>query len=40
LSALVKLLFSPFCWWKLSRKPELPAKMIDAGLNQPTRSPA
>jgi anaerobic magnesium-protoporphyrin IX monomethyl ester cyclase len=37
-SDLIKLLYSPFRWRKVSRKPDLPAKMIDCGLDQPVRS--
>lgn len=32
LSALIKLLSSPFRWQNITRKPVLPAKMLDAGL--------
>ncbi len=34
---LLKLLWSPFRPRTLSRKPELPALMIDLGLNEPER---
>ncbi|HUK99556.1 MAG TPA: radical SAM protein [Nitrospirota bacterium] len=36
-SDLLKLLYSPFRRQHTSRKPELPAKMIDSGLDQPVR---
>ena len=36
-SDLLKLLWSPFRRRTLSRKPELPASMIDRGLGEPTR---
>lgn len=41
-SDLAKLLYSPFRRRTLTRKPELPARMIDAGLKEPVRgsSPA
>ena len=36
-SDIVKLLCSPFRKRTLTRKPELPARMIDAGLEEPDR---
>jgi len=36
-SDIVKLLYSPFRRRTLTRKPELPARMIDAGLEEPYR---
>jgi anaerobic magnesium-protoporphyrin IX monomethyl ester cyclase len=36
---IVKLLASPFRQRKLTRKPELPARMVDAGLEAPNRVP-
>ncbi len=36
---IVKLLASPFRQRKLTRKPELPARMVDAGLEVPCRVP-
>jgi radical SAM superfamily enzyme YgiQ (UPF0313 family) len=38
-SDLLKLLASPFRRRTLTRKPELPARMIDAGLEEPDRRP-
>jgi hypothetical protein len=37
-SDIAKLLASPFQRRTLTRKPALPAKMIDAGLEEPDRS--
>jgi anaerobic magnesium-protoporphyrin IX monomethyl ester cyclase len=37
MSAIVKLLSSPFRLQTLSRKAELPARMVDLGLEQPVR---
>ena len=39
-SDILKLLSSPFRRRKLSRKPELPARMLELGLSAPVRSPA
>ena len=36
-SDILKLLYSPFHRRTLTRKPELPARMIDAGLDEPDR---
>ena len=37
---LLRLLFSPFRRRVLTRKPELPARMVDAGLEEPDRRAA
>jgi radical SAM superfamily enzyme YgiQ (UPF0313 family) len=39
-SDILKLLSSPFRRRKLNRKPELPARMLELGLNAPVRTPA
>jgi radical SAM superfamily enzyme YgiQ (UPF0313 family) len=39
-SDIVKLLYSPFCRRPLTRKPNLPARMIDAGLEELDRQTA
>jgi len=36
-SDILKLLCSPFRRWTLTRKPDLPARMIEAGLEEPDR---
>jgi hypothetical protein len=35
---ILKLLSSPFRRRKLTRKPELPARMLDLGLDEPVRN--